>query len=69
MFKFFNIGKPGPTDLDWEQKNSADYLYRPADLTALKEASRQENVEPQEKREESGQKSKKERIQGIASSS
>lgn len=36
MFKFFNIRKTGLTDLTWDERNSADYLYRPADLNASK---------------------------------
>lgn len=28
MVRFFKSRKPGPTDLTWEEKNSADYLYQ-----------------------------------------
>ena len=31
MVKFFKFRKPGPTDLTWEEKNSADYIYHPKD--------------------------------------
>lgn len=41
MFKFFNIRKPGLTDLTWDERNSADYLYRPADLNASKTPPRE----------------------------
>jgi len=37
MVGFFNIKEPGPTDLSWDDKNSADYLFHPTvDLSILK---------------------------------
>lgn len=27
MIRFFRSRKPGPTDLTWEEKNSANYLF------------------------------------------
>ena len=31
MTRFFKSRRPGPADLTWEEKNSADYLYHPKD--------------------------------------
>ena len=48
MFKLFSLEKPGPTDLTWDDKNSPDYLYRSADLSALEKTSPEEKREPAE---------------------
>jgi len=39
MIRFFIVRKPGPTDLTWDDINSSNYLYRQADLSALKDFS------------------------------
>lgn len=44
MVRFLNIREPGPTDLSWDEKNSADYLYRSADLSTLRASSKKGRV-------------------------
>lgn len=48
MFRIFKSRRPGPTDLTWEEKNSADYLYHSKDTTKSKKFINQEK-KPEEK--------------------
>ncbi len=36
MVRVFKVRKPGPTELTWEEKNSADYRYYPEDDSKLR---------------------------------
>ena len=50
MIRFFKSRRPGPADLTWEEKNSADYLYHPKDTSKLRdfiERERKSKEEPQ----------------------
>ena len=42
MIRFFKSRRPGPADLTWEEKNSADYLYHPKDTSKLRAFIEQE---------------------------
>ena len=42
MIRFFKSRRPGPADLTWEEKNSADYLYYPKDTSKLQNFIRRE---------------------------
>ena len=42
MARVFKVGKPGPTELTWEEKNSADYRYYPEDDSKLRNFIEQE---------------------------
>ena len=37
MIRFFKSRRPGPADLTWEEKNSADYIYHPKDTSKLRD--------------------------------
>lgn len=37
MVIVFKVRKPGPTELTWEEKNSADYRYYPEDDSKLRD--------------------------------
>lgn len=42
MVRVFKVRKPGPTELTWEEKNSADYRYYPEDDSKLRNFIEQE---------------------------
>jgi len=42
VVKIFKMRKPGPTELTWEEKNSADYRYYPEDDSKLRNFIKQE---------------------------
>ena len=42
MVIVFKKRKPGPTELTWEEKNSADYRYYPEDDSKLRNFIKQE---------------------------
>lgn len=43
MLRILKIRKLAPTELTWEEKNSADYRYYPDDDSILKEYIRKNN--------------------------
>jgi len=42
MMRFLKSRKPGPTDLTWQEKNCADYLYHPKDTSKLRDFVKRE---------------------------
>ncbi len=37
MIRFLRFRRLGPTDLTWEEKNNTDYIYRPKDVSKLRD--------------------------------
>lgn len=56
MVRIFKARKPGPTELTWEEKNSADYRYYPEDDSKLRNFIEQERTK--EKTRKTGEYSK-----------
>ncbi len=59
MIRFFKSRRPGPADLTWEEKNSADYIYHPKDTSKLRdfiERERNSKEEPQQTEQSSKDK-------------
>jgi hypothetical protein len=56
MVRVFKARKPGPTELTWEEKNSADYRYYPEDDSKLRNFIEQERTK--EKTRKTGEYSK-----------
>ena len=53
MIRFFKSRRPGPTDLTWEEKNSADYRYHSEDIDKPETPNKQkyESKQKQQKAE------------------
>jgi len=52
MVEFFELKKPGPTDLTWEEKNSGNYVYPRNHGNKQRDACKEQDKEKKSKQRE-----------------